>query len=397
MLRDPKRVQAALAAGGLTALVASAAENVRYLTDYDTPALFIYRYPGAFAVALPNRDPVLIVHLSGLEYTIERPLTIRDVRTTGTYVVGRRAGAVLSYAEEQLQALRASCPHYPSAEEALLAVLRETGANEGAVGIDEQGMAPATWRALAQHLPVATLVEAGKIFAEIRRVKTPDEVALLREAAAINERAAARAFGAVRDGVPEKALETTFWSEIARAGAAPGHWETTLGARSSGSFHAGPYPARPGDVIRSDSSCRFRGYWSDIGRTRVLGAARPEHLRTYEALRIGQEAVVNAVRPGVRAGDLFANALDSIRQAGLPEYRRHHVGHGIGLEMYEEPLLAEGSDARLEPGMVINVETPYYESGYGGFQVEDTLLVTETGRELLTTADRSLVAVGEDT
>jgi Xaa-Pro aminopeptidase len=93
-------------------------------------------------------------------------------------------------------------------------------------------------------------------------------------------------------------------------------------------------------------------------------------------------------------GDLFAAAVDTIRRAGLPEYRRHHVGHGIGLEMYEAPLLVENSDARLEAGMVINVETPYYESGYGGFQVEDTVLVTENGGELLTAADRSLVAVG---
>jgi Xaa-Pro aminopeptidase len=111
-------------------------------------------------------------------------------------------------------------------------------------------------------------------------------------------------------------------------------------------------------------------------------------------LRIGQEAALKTVRPGVRVGDLFVAAVDTIRRSGLPDYRRHHVGHGIGLEMYETPLLVEGSDARLEAGMVINIETPYYESGYGGFQVEDTVLVTEAGGELLTAADRSLAPVG---
>jgi Xaa-Pro dipeptidase len=394
MLRHQQRIQAVFSQHHLKALVASTAENIRYLTDYDTPALFIYRYPGAYAVALPDEDPVLMIHISGLEYLVERPATTRNVRTTGSYFVGRRDGASLSPAEERLQALRASCPHYPSAEEALLAVLHEAGTDAGAVGVDEQGMAPATWRTLAQRLPAATLLEAGAMFAEIRRVKTPDEIHLLREAARINERAAARAFQAVREGILERALEEVFRSEIARAGAVPGHWETTLGSRSSGSFHAGPYPARPGDLIRSDSSCRLRGYWSDIGRTRVLGVARPEHRRTYEALQIGQAAAVKAVRPGARVGDLFTIAVDTIQRAGIPEYRRHHVGHGIGLEMYEAPLLVENSDARLEEGMVINVETPYYESGYGGFQVEDTVLVTETGGELLTVADRSLVAVG---
>lgn len=394
MLRDPKRVEAALAKHGFKALVASAAENVRYLTDYETPALFIYRYPGAFAVALPDRDPVLIVHLSGLEYVIERPLATREVRTVGVYFVGRRAGAPLSAAEGQLQALRTSCPHYPSAEQALLAVLREGGADRGRVGVDEQGMSPATWRALALGLAGADVVEAGEVFAEIRRVKTGEEIALLREAAAINERAAARAFGRAGEGVTEKDLEQVFWQEIAQAGAVPGHWETTVGSRSSGSFHAGPYLACRGDLIRSDSSCRFRGYWSDTGRTRVIGAPRPEHARTYEALRVGEEVLVKAVRSGMPVGDLFVAAVDTIRRSGLPDYRRHHVGHGIGLEMYETPLLVEGSDARLEAGMVINLETPYYESGYGGFQVEDTVLVTETGGELLTAADRSLASVG---
>lgn len=393
MLRDPARVDAALAAHGLAALVATTAENVRYLTDYDTPALFIYRFPGAFAVAVPGRDPVLIIGISGLEYVVDRGVSTRHIHTAGTYHVGRRPNAHLSPAEERLQALRRSCPHAPSAEDALVEVLREYAAR-GPIGIDEQGVAAPTWRSLAQRLPEATLHEAGLVLSDLRRVKTAEEVAILREAAAINEGAAARAFAAAGMGIPERTLETTFWTEVARRGAVPGHWETTIGPRSSGSFHAGDYAARPGDLIRSDSSCRFRGYWSDIGRTRVVQGPRADHARTYEALRLGQEAALAAVRPGVRVGDLFALAVDTIRRSGIPDYRRHHIGHAIGLEMYEAPLLVEGSDARLEAGMVINVETPYYESGYGGFQVEDTVLVREPGGELLTKADRTLAAVG---
>lgn len=394
MLRDNQRVQDALSSQGLRALVATTAENVRYLTDYDTPALFISRYPGAYAIALPNRDLVLIIGISGLEYIVERPVATRDLRTTGTYIVGRRQGAFLSSAEDRLQALRATCPHYATAEEAILATLGEIGGARGRIGIDEQGIPPATWRTLSQRLPETTLVEAGAIFSHIRRVKTPEEIGLLRQAAAINEQAANRAFSLAREGVSEEALEQAFRTEVARAGATPGHWETTFGPRSSGSFHAGPYAGCRGDLIRSDSSCRLRGYWSDIGRTRVIGTPSREHLQTYDALRVGQEAALKAVRPGARVGDLFALTVETICRSGLPNYRRHHVGHAIGLEMYEAPLLVEASDDRLEAGMVINVETPYYESGYGGFQVEDTILVTETGGELLTAADRSLVPLG---
>ncbi|HEV8306895.1 MAG TPA: Xaa-Pro peptidase family protein [Methylomirabilota bacterium] len=393
MLRHDRRIQAALAAHGLRALVASSAENVRYLTGYDSPALYIYRYPGAYAVALPGREPVLIVGMSGLEYTVERPVATKAIRTTGTYHVERRAGATLSPAEAVVQDLRQSCPHHATAEEALLAILAEDG-GAGAVGVDEGGLSPALWRVLAARLPAGALVEARSILAEIRRIKTADELDLLRQAIAINERSAARAFAVAAEGRPESEMEAAFRAEAAAAGADPGHWETTLGPRSSGSFHAASYVGAPGDLIRSDSSLRYRGYWSDIGRTRVLGRASADHLRTYAAIRAGQDAAVAAVRPGTRVGDLFALAVDTIRQAGIPHFRRHHVGHGIGLEMYEAPLIVEGSDERLEAGMVLNVEVPYYESGYGGFQIEDTVLVTEDGCRILTAADRGLASVG---
>jgi Xaa-Pro aminopeptidase len=253
VLRDPQRVLAALRREGLRALVATTAENVRNLTDYETPAMFIYRYPGAYAVALPDEEPVLIVPVPGLEYIIERPVTTASVRTTGTYFVGRRSGASLSPAEERLQYLRATCPHYPSAEEALLVLLREARAEINAVGIDEQGIPPVLWRTLSERLCACRLVEASAAFSEFRRIKTSDEIRLLRQAAGINERAAARALEVARVGVAEKVLEETFGVEIARGGAVPGHWETTLGPRSSGSFHAGSYSGHQGDLIRSDS------------------------------------------------------------------------------------------------------------------------------------------------
>jgi Xaa-Pro aminopeptidase len=393
MLRDDARIHAAMAAHGLRALVATTAENIRYLTDYDSPALYIYRYPGSYAVAMAGRAPVLIVGMAGLEYMVERPVATKDIRTTGTYHVERRAGAALSPAETAVQELRSGCPHYDTVEEALLAVLAEGGA-AGAVGMDERGVTPALWRALAGRLPGGRLTEAAGILTDVRHVKTPEELELMRQAIAINERAATRAFAVAAAGQPESAMEAAFRTEAAAAGADPGHWETTLGPRSSGSFHAAGYVGRPGDLIRSDSSLRYRGYWSDIGRTRVLGEPSTEHRRTYEAIRAGQDAIVAAVRPGARVGDLFALAVDTIRRAGIPHFRRHHVGHGIGLEMYESPLLVEGSDARLEAGMVINVEVPYYESGYGGFQIEETLLVTTTGCDVLTRADRGLASVG---
>ena len=84
----------------------------------------------------------------------------------------------------------------------------------------------------------------------------------------------------------------------------------------------------------------------------------------------GERAAIERMRPGVTVGEIFDTAVRVTREAGIPDYQRHHVGHGIGLEPYDPPTIVAGSEARLEPGMVFCVETPYYEHGWGGVQVD---------------------------
>ena len=96
------------------------------------------------------------------------------------------------------------------------------------------------------------------------------------------------------------------------------------------------------------------------------------------------------MRPGVPAKNVFAAAVEATREAGIPHYRRHHVGHGIGLDTYDAPMLNETTETPLESGMVFEVETPYYELGFAGLQVEDTVVVTEDGCRVLTRSMREL-------
>jgi Xaa-Pro aminopeptidase len=132
-----------------------------------------------------------------------------------------------------------------------------------------------------------------------------------------------------------------------------------------------------------------------------VGAAPTVLLTYYEALTKGIEAMLEVIRPGLPVNDLFRLGVETVRSAGIPHYRRHHVGHGIGLDMYEAPLLVgtEGSsdvhangrtDTVLRAGMVINIELPYYELGLGGLQIEETLVVRPEGPKLLTQANREL-------
>ena len=121
------------------------------------------------------------------------------------------------------------------------------------------------------------------------------------------------------------------------------------------------------------------------------------------AIRRGVQAACERIRPGVKVSEVFDLCLDTIRAGGLPAFERHHCGHSIGLELYEPPMVigggrtsdvfAAGPDRALEPGMLVNIEAPLYHLGFGGMNVEDTLLVTAEGAEWLTSLDRELCVV----
>ena len=149
-----------------------------------------------------------------------------------------------------------------------------------------------------------------------------------------------------------------------------------------------------GDLVRFDLGCVYEGYRSDISRTAVLGAPDAKQARYYGAALAGERAAIEAMKPGVPVGRIFDIAVQTTRAAGIPHYQRHHVGHGIGLEPYDPPTIAPGGDTVLEPGMVFCVETPYYEHGWGGVQVEDAVEVTAAGARLLTRSSRELRIVG---
>ncbi|HEX7123417.1 MAG TPA: M24 family metallopeptidase, partial [Gemmatimonadaceae bacterium] len=137
----------------------------------------------------------------------------------------------------------------------------------------------------------------------------------------------------------------------------------------------------------------YQGYRSDIARTAVLGRPSAKLAAYYQAMLEGEEAMLAAIRPGIPAEDLFRIAVATVQEAGVPHYRRQHVGHAIGLEVYDALSLAPGVQTPLEAGMTLAVETPYYELGWGGVQVEDLVCVTDDGVRLLNRSSRDLIVL----
>ncbi len=239
-----------------------------------------------------------------------------------------------------------------------------------------------------------TWVMATSLFRSIRAVKTPEEIDRLRTIGQITERSIAAALAAVVEGVTELDLARAFHSQTVREDAFPVLGCIGFGERSAlMNVQPSNRPLRRGDIIRFDVGGQFRNYRADIARNAVFGEPAPDIRRKYDALNAGVKRGIEHIRPGVPASEIFRIVVDTVRKEGIPDYRRSHVGHGIGLDGYDVPLLSASSTDVLEAGMVLCIETPYYELGRVGLQVEDMLVVRPDGAEMLTDSGDSLTVI----
>jgi Xaa-Pro dipeptidase len=250
----------------------------------------------------------------------------------------------------------------------------------------------AALRQLPRGTRVVREAETGLLTA-VRSRKLPGEIALLRYAAQLSEFAVGAALAQAVPGTTERELASVIAATMAAGGADPRFVVAATGPNSAlADVVPSDRPWQPGEIARFDVGCLVDGYWSDIGRTAVLGEPDDRQIKTYDAVYAGEQAQLDAARPGVTAWDLFQLGLEGTG-AGVPSYRRQHCGHGIGLSIYEAPIVAHGNDTPLEAGMTFCFETPYYELGWGGMMVEDTLVITEDGHEMLCAGSRELTVV----
>ena len=225
-----------------------------------------------------------------------------------------------------------------------------------------------------------------------RTVKLPEEIEKMRHAAAITERGMDKAFRYAKPGVTELEMSTIISTEILAGGGIPRFVVVTAGERSAlADAYATKKTLTQGDLVRVDVGCTVEGYWADTARTAVVGEPTRDQQVRYDALLEGELAQLAFARPGISAGDLFNVAVEAVRKGALPNYQRSHCGHGLGIGAHEFPTLnAANWEVEIREGMVLCVETPYYELGWGGMMVEDIIVIRSGGNECLTKLPREL-------
>lgn len=385
------RAERVLADAGIDVLVASTYENVFYFSGYAgfvqrvTPATQVYAVLQADALDRAT----LVAPLGDLDMQAQFPAALASVRPYGKRMVIEHQDGPLDDEAARYRPLAALEPS-DSPTAALLDVLAALPSGSR-IALDERGLSAASRDAL-QSVYGDRIVAGASLLDTIRMVKTPEEVRRLEAAALTIESSYEAAIAAAEEGVSEAALASVFDRNTIERGSRPHFTVLAFGERGAlpNAVPSAERRLRLGDAIRFDIGCRTEQYSSDIARTAVFGEPSEKLVRYYGAILAGEQAMIDAMRPGVAANELFAAAVEATRECGIPHYRRHHVGHGVGLDTYDPPLLDEATETPLEAGMVFEVETPYYELGFAGLQVEDTILVTEDGCRLLTRTTREL-------
>jgi len=382
-----KRLVAAMAEQGVDTLVASTPENLFYATGHWSVANSILR--SAVALALLDRSGGvigLVLSCGDVANFVDAGFDPTRIWTYGRFFFeGGAAAAAIQ---------KATAAAAPGPAEALAAALKKLGCDRGRVAIDEGQLPLALWQALPTLAPRAEIVAGQALFRTARLVKAPDEIAKLERAAEIAEEALLAALGTAAPGITEQELASGFEKEVTVRGGAPFFTVVTFGERAA--LADTPPTARalrPGDVLRFDLGCIFAGYRSDIARTALCGECDPRYEKYYAAMLAGVNAGIAAVKPGMLAQDIFEITVGTAQARGVPHYRRQHVGHAIGLEVYDALSLAPGVKTALEADMVLCLETPYYELGWGGVQIEDLVRVTPKGAVLLNKSTRELLRI----
>lgn len=265
------------------------------------------------------------------------------------------------------------------------------------LGLEATHLSHAQWQAVAQSLGrLVRLKDGSGLVERLRLIKDTQEVEAIRRSVALAAKAYSKAIRKARTGMKELELAAELDHQMRLLGAEGPAFETIVAAGERSALpHARPTtrPIGANQILLVDMGASLNGYASDMTRVVHTGPPSAEAKRLYDAVSAAQAAAVAAVAPGVTASHVDAAARNVLRKHGLARYFTHSTGHGLGLEIHEGPRLGRLVDTILDPGMMLTIEPGAYIKGFGGVRIEDTVLVTPTGVEVLTPTSKEFLEI----
>ncbi len=264
-------------------------------------------------------------------------------------------------------------------------------ARVGRLGVEGSSMTVGLRDQLASKLPKIEFVTTDGLVEQLRQTKDRMEIRLLREAVRMAEKGFEVLRSTLRAEKTEKEVAAELELAMRQFGAKGCAFASIVAVGPRAALpHATPTDATIGssDLLLVDWGADEGMYRSDLTRVLVTGKISPKLRKVYKTVLNAQVAAIKAVRPGIAAEKVDAVARGLIAKAGFGRYFGHGLGHGLGLDVHEAPRLAVGSETVLRPGMVVTVEPGIYLPGWGGVRIEDDVLVTRSGHEVLTSTSK---------
>ena len=251
-----------------------------------------------------------------------------------------------------------------------------------------------SWHSLSKATKGKTkLTLKGEMVAELRQIKAPEEIELMRQAAELTNLGMETAYEVISPGKREFEVAAEIEYAMRRRGSGGLAFDTAVTSGLRSAFPHGGCTSceiHDGDFVVVDFGAVYKDYRSDMTRTFVAGKPSEKQKKIYDIVKKAQVAAFEATKPKAKAKNVDAISREVIADAGFGEFFVHGLGHGVGLEIHEPPVLNLGSNDTLASGNVVTLEPGIYLPGYGGIRIEDTVLVRKDGAEKLTNGFYSL-------
>ena len=381
------RIKELLRKKGLDGAIVSSPENFHYVTGFGGHQHTVSRQPG-FTLAVMRADDKVPTHLTTMDF---EAATFRIKAAGLNFVVDPYDTWVglKTWDEIANGAVVPDKTAMESSMDKLIQFMKACDLANKKVGIELDYLPVPYYKSLTEKFPEAEFVDISDLFVYARSVKQPDEIEMFRKLCRIADHGFTEVSKIAKIGVSERELVQCFREDVIKSGfCAPSSWSMfSTGPSSARLTLPGDGVVKDGDVVKFDAgvNAEFDFYTTDTSRAWIIGNGDPALLKLKDRLYEGQRRMIAAAKPGLPINELYHTAYDYVKEM-FPCYRRGHQGHSIsmGPATAETPYINASETRPLEAGMILAMEVPCYIDGVNGFNIEDMVLITEDGCEVLT-------------
>lgn len=381
------RIKELLCEKGLDGAIVSSPENFHYVTGFGGHQHTVSRQPG-FTLAVMRADDKVPTHLTTMDF---EAATFRIKAAGLNFVVDPYDTWVglKTWDEIAHGAVVPDKTAMESSMDKLVQFMKACDLANKKVGVELDYFPVPYYKSLTEKFPEAEFVDISDLFVYARSVKQPDEIEMFRKLCRIADHGFTEVSKIAKIGVSERELVQCFREDVIKSGfCAPSSWSMfSTGPSSARLTLPGDGVVKDGDVVKFDAgvNAEFDFYTTDTSRAWIIGNGDPVLLKLKDRLYEGQRRMIAAAKPGLPINELYHTAYDYVKEM-FPCYRRGHQGHSIsmGPATAETPYINASETRPLEAGMILAMEVPCYIDGVNGFNIEDMVLITEDGCEVLT-------------